>query len=158
MLVSDFVVVPAAVEETARRLVAQTGRLADHAVSAGDDVGELDIVVGPELAGRRIVGRRVRVELSGPRVHGDRQVISLRWHAVGPGASLLPAMEADLELAPAGPGSTQIQLYGTYTPPLEAAGRRLDRLLLHRVAQSTVRAFLHHLAQDLSSPAVQPGA
>jgi hypothetical protein len=40
-------------------------------------------------------------------------------------------------------------LMGRYQPPGGALGRRVDELLLHRLADATVRAFLTSLATSL---------
>jgi hypothetical protein len=50
---------------------------------------------------------------------------------------------------------TQLTIHGRYEPPLGAVGRRLDRLLMHRIAEATIRAFLVRLVSTL---AAEPGA
>jgi len=60
-------------------------------------------------------------------------------------------MSADLEIAPLDAELTQLTLRGRYEPPLGAVGRRLDRLLMHRVAEASVRAFLGRLVATLSA-------
>jgi hypothetical protein len=59
-------------------------------------------------------------------------------------------MSADLEVAPLDENLTQLTLRGRYEPPLGAVGRRIDRLLMHRVAEASVRAFLGRLVSTLS--------
>ena len=56
--------------------------------------------------------------------------------------SLLPTLEADIELGALGPERTQLSISARYTPPLGSLGRALDRALLHRVAEATVKDFL----------------
>jgi hypothetical protein len=58
-------------------------------------------------------------------------------------------MEADLEISPLGPDESQLRLSGSYDPPLGSIGRQLDRLLLHQLAEATVRAFLSQLVTAL---------
>ena len=60
-------------------------------------------------------------------------------------------LSADLEVAALDPDLTQLTLRGSYDPPLGAMGRRLDRLLMHRVAEASIRSFLRHLADGLST-------
>ena len=72
----------------------------------------------------------------------------LRWSATGP-AELFPAMEADLEIAPLGTHESQLRISGSYDPPLGPVGRQLDRLLLHQLAEATVRALLSQLVAAL---------
>jgi hypothetical protein len=45
---------------------------------------------------------------------------------------------------------TQLTLRGRYEPPLGTLGRQIDRLLLHRVAEATVRSFMRRLAESLT--------
>jgi hypothetical protein len=48
-----------------------------------------------------------------------------------------------------GDSRTEMTLMGRYQPPGGALGRRVDELLLHRLADATVRAFLTSLATSL---------
>jgi hypothetical protein len=58
-------------------------------------------------------------------------------------------MEAELVLTPLGPDLTHVTFRGSYDPPLSGFGAVLDRIALHRVAESTVRSFLQRLAAAL---------
>ncbi len=88
-----------------------------------------------------------------PYARGDSVIVPLFWRATGT-SSLFPALEGDLEIAPVGSAVTQISLNATYRPPLGAVGRGADKLLLHRIAEATVREFLAHLAGSLEASAV----
>jgi hypothetical protein len=74
--------------------------------------------------------------------------VQLRWSASGP-TELFPVMEADLEIAPMGARQSQLGFSGSYDPPLGSFGRQLDRLLLHQLAEATVRAMLRQLVEAL---------
>ena len=65
-------------------------------------------------------------------------------------AGTLPVLSADLEVAGLGDHMTQLTLHGRYDPPLGAIGRRIDRLLMHRIAEATIRSFLSRLADGLA--------
>ena len=65
--------------------------------------------------------------------------------------SLFPSLDADIELGELGPERTQLSMSARYTPPLGPVGRFLDRALLHRVAEATVKDFLDRAAQMLSA-------
>lgn len=94
-------------------------------------------------------GKSVEVR-SGPiRRHGDAMLIAFSWEARG-GASLFPCLYGDLEIAPLGPDQTVLTIRGSYEPPAGRLGRVADDLLLHRIAQSTIRAFLDALGDQLS--------
>lgn len=71
----------------------------------------------------------------------DSLIVPISWQARS-GPSLFPRLEGDLELAPFGPEQAELVLRARYEPPGGALGRRIDRVLLHRVAESTLRAFL----------------
>jgi hypothetical protein len=70
-------------------------------------------------------------------------------------------MEADLEVASLGPSATQLAISARYSPPLGIVGRMLDRAVLHRVAEATIKDFLDHLGSILlTAPSVSatPGS
>lgn len=79
----------------------------------------------------------------------------LKWSATGP-TVLFPVMEADLEIAPLGAHQSQLSFSGSYDPPLGSVGRQLDRLLLHQLAEATVRALLKRLVSELLVEPARP--
>src|SRR5215469_6780453 len=85
-----------------------------------------------------------------------RAGLALRWEARGPGGRLFPVLDADLPVAPAGEDAALLTLAGAYRPPLGSLGAELDRLLLHRVAEATIRDFLERVATALARPAADP--
>ncbi len=112
-------------------------RLADQAGSRGQ---RLLAEVGIGQGGG---GLRKRVEVSfGPVVrYPSRTTLAMTWQPTGPDA-LFPMLEADLEIGALGAGRTQLALNARYRPPLGTMGRVIDRALLHRVAEATVKDFL----------------
>ena len=82
----------------------------------------------------------------------------MRWKAAGPGGALSPALDADIRLTPAGPAVTVLAVSGTYRPPLGTVGAAADRVILHRIAQATIRAFTRHVGTAIVSPAASPEA
>ena len=82
----------------------------------------------------------------------------MRWKAAGPGGALFPALDADIRLTPAGPAVTVLAVSGTYRPPLGTVGAPADRVILHRIAQATIRAFTRHVGTAIVSPAASPEA
>ena len=95
-----------------------------------------------------VLSKAVSVHVSNVRVRGEAFVVQLRWSASGP-TELFPVMEADLEIAPMGAHQSQLGFSGSYDPPLGSFGRQLDRLLLHQLAEATVRAMLRQLVAAL---------
>ena len=71
------------------------------------------------------------------------------WRATGP-HGLFPVLEGDMEVAPLGDGLTQLAVSARYAPPLGLFGRVIDRTLLHRVAEGTVKDFLDRVAQRIA--------
>ena len=108
-----------------------------------------EVGVGP-VGPRR--GRRVRLELGAPVRVRSLTALPLAWEPVG-GQGVLPRLDATLELGPLGQGRTQLAS-APATTPLGRLGQAIDRVLLPRVAEATVKDFLDRLgaAVALSSP------
>jgi hypothetical protein len=153
MLVYDFIHVPLPVAQVRQRLlIAVSGLWQQVAAAAYDEGEELLSRVGPfgPVPG---LSKAVSVRVGDVRDRGEGFVVPLQWSATGP-AELFPVMQADLEITPLGAQQSQLRLSGSYDPPMGAFGRRLDRLLLHQLAEATVRALLKQLvAALLAEPA-----
>lgn len=113
-------------------------------------LGEVGIGDGPRI------DRTVAIEIGDAVRLAAGVVLPFSWRAVT-GARLFPAFEADLELAGLGVDRTQLSINARYTPPMGAIGRAIDRALLHRVAEATVKDFLDHVAIALEAHTVAPG-
>jgi hypothetical protein len=105
----------------------------------------VDVGFGPP--GHR-VDKLVRVELGEVQRFPGKTVLPLRWCPEGM-ERLLPALDADLEIAGLGATRTQLAVSASYRPPLGMVGRAMDRALLHRVAEATVKDFLDGVAGKL---------
>jgi hypothetical protein len=121
--------------------------------------GPSEDAYGPSLTrvGVADVSKLVRVqarELSWTDISAG---LALRWEATGVGGALFPVLDADLTLAPDGMG-TVLRLAGSYRPPLGPLGQALDRAILHRVAEATIRTFLARVAAQLTGHPVANGA
>jgi hypothetical protein len=104
------------------------------------------------------IKRRVMVELGEPVRSGSKIVFPLRWAAAG-GAGLFPSLDADLEVAPLRPGRTQLAISARYVPPFGAVGRVIDRAVLSRVAEATLKDFLDRVADAIiGSDRVEPAS
>jgi hypothetical protein len=98
------------------------------------------------------VRREVAVALGAPVRSASKTVFPLRWEAAGhPG--LFPALDADLEVAALGVERTQLSMSARYVPPFGAMGRAIDRALLSRVAEATLKDFLDHVAEAVTGSA-----
>jgi hypothetical protein len=150
MLLHDFAYVPISAERVCDRILAEDGDwLAPLAAAAMSEGEALRLRIGP-LSALPMLGKTVSVEVGEPLTRDEVTVVPLTWKATAaPG--LFPVMSADLEVAPLDAGLTQLTLRGRYEPPLGPVGRRLDRLLMHRIAEASVRAFLGRLVASLSA-------
>ena len=147
MLVYDFIHVPLPVAQVRHRLVAVPGIWQQVAAAAYDEGEELLSRVGP-FGPAPGLSKAINVHLGKVRDRNDGFVIPLQWSATGP-TELFPVLEADLEIAPLGPHQSELRFSGSYDPPLGFVGRQLDRLLLHQLAEATVRALLRQLVAAL---------
>ena len=151
----DFVYVDRRADRVRQLILGDHGAwlspLASDAVADGDAIR---VRLGP-LADHCVFGKQALIETGAPFERGDVTVIPLTWTATGL-KEAFPVLEADLEVAALGDERTQLSLLGRYEPPLGPLGRRLDQLLLHRVAEATARAFLHHVATTLEAMAASP--
>ena len=94
------------------------------------------------------IARRVQIDFGETIRMPTKTVLPLRWKASG-AAGLFPSLEADLEIAALGPGRTQLAMSARYVPPLGAVGRAIDRTLLFRVAEATLKDFLDRVRQAI---------
>lgn len=115
---------------------------ADIAYRAGE---EMKARVGPSGG----VAKSVNLHLGRPEIHRRGVVYPVRWSANGAGA-LFPDLRAELVLSTLGNDQTSLTLDGTYEPPLGAMGRLLDRVVMGRVAEATVRNWVDRMAMAIS--------
>lgn len=83
--------------------------------------------------------------------------IPIAWRATGP-TGLFPVLDAELEFASLGTALTQLSLSGRYQPPLGLLGKTVDRALLSRVAEATIKDFLDRLARAIEAAVTQAAA
>jgi hypothetical protein len=107
-------------------------------------VGQLGVALG--------LPRLCQVYFQDLKATGDAARLALRWEVTGPGG-LVPALDADMTLTPAGRQSTTLTLTGVYRTPLGTASAGLDWGIWHRVATATIQAFLRLLAAAIVRPA-----
>jgi len=113
------------------------------------DTGIALISVGPSP----LISRLVAVRFGELATGADSAHLAFRWEVTGPGASLFPALDADITLTTAGAERTLLKLDGAYRPPLGNLGASLDKAVLHHVAAVTVRAFVSRIAAVMADPA-----
>jgi hypothetical protein len=143
------VVEQALVDSPAEWLSAVAGEAQRHGDGLLGEVG-----VGP--LGVRL-RRQVTIRLGEPVRFPSMTSLPLTWEPVGL-EGLLPRLDANLELGSLGGDRTQLALSARYRPPLGAVGQAVDRVLLHRVAEATVKDFLDRLGQAITDQAMTDGA
>jgi hypothetical protein len=105
--------------------------------------------VGFAMDGHRIV-KRVSIAIGDPVRSSRRTWIPISWQATGPGG-LFPVLDGDLEIATLGAERTQLAFSARYHPPLGLIGRTVDRALLSRVAEATIKDFVDRIAERLNA-------
>ncbi len=149
MFVQDFKVIDAPYGDVEARLDASSEAFFAEALGSSQVAGErITAKVGPK-GWPAALSKTVAIRLGPVRRHGDSTLIAFSWQARG-GASLFPRLDADLEVAPFGLDQTVLTIRGAYEAPAGWPGRVADELLLHRIAESTLRAFLDSLCAQLS--------
>jgi hypothetical protein len=109
-----------------------------------------DVGVGPLGARLR---RQVRIQLGKPVHFPSMTSLPLTWEPVSL-EGLLPRLDANLELGSLGGDQTQLAISARYRPPLGVVGRAVDRVLLHRVAEATLKDFLDRLGAAITDEAM----
>lgn len=108
-----------------------------------------DLLLADVGFGARVrVARQVAVELGEPVHTGGKTVLPLRWVPTG-ATGLFPALEADLEVAALASNRTQLAMSARYVPPLGPIGHAIDRTVLYRIAEATLKDFLDRVADAL---------
>lgn len=98
-------------------------------------------------AGFAGITKEVAIQTLPPYQRGETTVIVTRMVATGAAGYLFPVLDADFELSPIHDGETRVLLRGTYRPPLGSLGAALDRAVLHRAAEATVRRLISQAAE-----------
>jgi hypothetical protein len=107
--------------------------------------------VGVRAAGERPEARE-DVEFGQALRLPAKTILPMRW-TPSTAWPLFPELEADLEVASLGPARTQLSVNARYTPRLGRLGSVIDRALLHRVAEATVKDFVDRVLAELQRDA-----
>lgn len=147
MFARYFVELPIDPQRVERALMGAPADLLHGLASDANHRGDL-LLADVGFGGRVRVARQVAVEL-GPPVHtAGKTVLPLRWTPTG-AAGLFPALEADLEVASLASNRTQLAMSARYVPPLGSIGHAIDRAVLYRIAEATLKDFLDRVADAL---------
>lgn len=101
-------------------------------------------------AGPASMAKTVRMQVGDPVRSAEETTVPIVWEATGP-SGMFPKMRGKLTLAAIGPDLTQLAFRGDYEPPLGAIGRALDKVVMHRIAESSVKGFVDRIGMALES-------
>jgi hypothetical protein len=113
------------------------------------------IRVGP-FGGAPGLSKLVNARFLDPVRGQDSMTVALRWEATGVAGDLFPVFDGDLLLTAEDDSRSRLRLVGSYRPPLGRTGFTLDRAVMGRVADATVRSFVDGLATVMAEPASEP--
>ncbi len=120
------------------------------ALGAEDRGEQLLGEVGFSIDDDRRLSKEVHVELQPPYRMPGKTLLPLSWKATGP-ERLFPSLDADVEIAALGRSRTQLSISARYRPPLGVVGKALDRVLLHRVAEATIKDFMDRVGERIGA-------
>ena len=103
--------------------------------------------VGVHVAGIP-VRKKVNVEFGEAVKTSTWAVIPISWKPTF-GGKLLPVMNGKVDVSPVSTGETRLTVSGMYEPPLGRLGEQLDEVLMHNVAEGTVKELAELIAQRL---------
>jgi hypothetical protein len=106
--------------------------------------------VGFSFDDDRRLSKEVHIELRPPHRMPGKTLLPLSWKATG-AERLFPSLDADLEIAALGRNRTQLSISARYRPPLGVVGKALDRVLLHRVAEATIKDFMDRVGEGIGA-------
>ena len=160
MFAAHEVVVAARFEVAAARLThfVNRGALRTASETAYTDGLVAGLRVGP-FGGLRGLSKLVRVRFAKPVRWDGVITMPMRWETTGAAGELFPVMDADLTLTSDGESQTRIRLDGSYRPPFGRAGAALDRAVMSRLAEATIRSLVEGVADAVADPVPeqQPG-
>jgi hypothetical protein len=140
------------VDRRLRGLLAGLGGMATAAYRDGEALrGRIGVGGSSEL----LVAKTVRIDVGLPRSSEVEMSVPIAWEATGtPG--LFPTMEGDIVISSLGDQLTQLTFRGSYMPPLGQLGRAIDRVLMHHIAEASVKDFVDRIASSLKDePALE---
>ena len=95
-----------------------------------------------------LISKKVEIQLGEVRDAMGALIVPLCWMATTT-PFLFPKLDGDVEFSEMDPGHVRIALRGSYRVPLGSFGERIDKMIMHRMAESTVRSFLLGVASEL---------
>ncbi len=140
--VYDFAYLEARLIEVDKVVDSNIEQLIGAAVVAGDS---LVTKVGP----KSLPKKTVEVQVGDVRRVRGSILLPICWAPIS-ASYMFPRLEGELEFTETDPGNVRVSLRGSYRAPLGALGERMDKMVMHRMAESTVRNFLGRVVDRFS--------
>ena len=151
MFVRYFLELDDPFEEVEAALLAEPATWLPGMARAAGELGErLLVEVGFSASEELRIDDEVEISIGQSYRAPGKTRLPMSWKAPGEGR-LFPALDADLELAGMGASRTQISISAWYHPPMAPFARSLDRALLNRVAEATIKDFLDRVGGALAA-------
>lgn len=150
MFVDEVVALPAPLAVARDRLLALMRVDAgwqDAASGAFEEGRQLLLLAGVVGATKHVIVQSLPAYL-----RGTTTVIPYRWVTAGPVGDLHPAVDANLELAPAVDGSSRLRFIGSYRPLPGHLDLTLDEVVLRGAARATALGLLGRVTRVILSP------
>jgi hypothetical protein len=151
MFIRYYLELDVPLDEVSRVLFADPSSWIPGIVRETDDrAHQLLTEVGFDVGDTRRIDKEVEIRVGTSQEFTSRTVLPISWTPRG-SERLFPRLDADIEIAPLGSGRTQLSMSARYRPPLGVVGKALDKALLHRVAEATIKDFLDRTAGRLAA-------
>jgi hypothetical protein len=125
--------------------------------SVVEPLGERRYLSRVGFGGGARISKQVELTVGKPAVQGDWLVIPVGWRATGP-TQFFPVLDGKLTVQPIGPRYSTLWMGATYQPPLGGLGKEIDEVVMHNVAEATIRDFVETVATRLCQLAAnRPG-
>ena len=103
------------------------------------------------------MSRLARVQFRDTAAYSDLAIWPLRWVVTGPQGALVPVLDADIKLTPAGAGASLLAVSAVCRPPLGGLAASLDQAIVRQCATAMIQAFTHHMAAAVTHPVASRG-
>lgn len=107
--------------------------------------GELHVKAGPFELGAAIEIEVRSIEATQAPDGRPATKLAIAWKAAQR-AGLFPTMQATFSIYALGANETQLELAGTYDPPLGVVGDAIDAIAMRRIAKESVAGFVRDVA------------
>ena len=104
------------------------------------------------------MSRLARVHVCNTTAREDLAIWPLRWEVTRPPGELVPILDADIKLTPAGAEASLLAVLAVCRPPLDGLATDLDQAIVRRCATAMMQALTHHIAAAMALPAAPSAA